>query len=468
MAEQAVFWGCTIPARFPFIEKSSRLAATKIGARLHEIDGFTCCPESTLVKAADEEAWLITAARNLAVAETAGFDIVTPCNGCYSTFRDAKHEITITAGMTVKVNDKLAGEGLTYKGTVKVTHLLEWLSEELGPAVIQRKVTNPLWGMKIAVHYGCHLLRPTPAVKWEDATNPTKFEELIEALGAKVVDYPSRMTCCGGALDRVGAREDSLSFARRKLADVKAAGADALVVTCPSCFQQFDLNQAALVRQGEELGVPVFYYTELLGLALGYLPSEMGFEMHRVDTAPFVEKWETMAEVRGVLAQTFNLKDLETCHACGACKDDCPVQQVQPEFDTNAMIGKILAGELDELLEGEAIWKCLECFTCYELCHSRIGMAETFRKAKELALVGGKGPDQVSAAMSTFKTTGSLGEPREAVRAKLGMEPLPKRGGEQLARLLAGNGEATVAEDVATNAANEGATNAGKDGEADE
>lgn len=242
MAQQAIFWGCTIPARFPFIEKSVRLTAEKVGARLHEIEGFTCCPESTLVKAADEEAWLLTAARNLAVAETAGYDILTPCNGCYSTFRDAMSLLRTTPGLAGTVNEKLAAQNLSYKGTLKVTHLLEWLSEELGPAVISRKATNPLWGMRIAVHYGCHLLRPSPAVRWDDPLHPTKLEDLVAALGARVVDYPSKMVCCGGALDRVGEREDSLAFARTKLKDIKEAGADAVVVVCPSCFQQFDLN----------------------------------------------------------------------------------------------------------------------------------------------------------------------------------------------------------------------------------
>jgi len=436
MAEQAIFWGCTIPARFPFIEKSVRLTAEKVGARVHEIDGFTCCPESTLVKAADEETWLLTAARNLAVAETAGYDILTPCNGCYSTFRDAMNLLRTTPGLVGTINEKLAAQNLSYRGTLKVTHLLEWLSEELGPAVISRKATNPLWGMKVAVHYGCHLLRPTPAVRWEDPLHPTKLEDLVTALGARVVDYPSKMACCGGALDRVGEREDSLAFARTKLKDVKEAGADALVVVCPSCFQQFDLNQAALIRQGEDLGVPVFYYTELLGLALGFLPGEMGFEMHRVDTAGFVEKWEGASDIKTRLAESFTIKDLQMCRDCSACKDDCPVAQVQPDFAPCEIIGDVLDGKLDAVLAGDDIWKCLECFTCYELCHSRLGMAETFRKLKELALESGAGPEQVRSAMETFEKTGSLGEPREAVRAKLGLGKLPERGGADLVKLL--------------------------------
>lgn len=440
MAEQAIFWGCTIPARFPFIEKSIRLTGAKLGARLHEIDGFTCCPESTLVKAADEEAWLLTAARNLAVAETAAHDIITPCNGCYSTLRDAKSTLRTTPRLIGEVNEKLEGENLAYKGTVNVTHLLEWFSEELGPAVISRNVTNPLWGMKIAVHYGCHLLRPTPAVRFDDPLHPTSLDALVEALGARTVDYPSKMACCGGALDRVGDRDDALSFARKKLSDIKAAGADALVVVCPSCFQQFDLNQAALVRQGEDLGIPVFYYTELLGLALGFLPSEMGLEMHRIDTSAFVKKWEVMSDVKAKIAESFSIADLQMCHDCSACKDDCPVSEVQPEFRPCDIIGDVLGGKLDEVLAGDDIWKCLECFTCYELCHSRLGMAETFRKLKELALESGAGPEQVRSAMATFAKTGSLGEPRESARAKLGLGKLPQRGGEQVVKLLGKGG----------------------------
>jgi heterodisulfide reductase subunit B len=272
MKRFSVFWGCVIPARFPFIEKSVRLVLDDLGAQVAPVDGYTCCPEGTLIKAVDEDAYYIAAARNLALAERASLPIVTPCNGCYSTFKSAEAELRSDWRRRERINGLLAGSGLELNGGPPVKHLAEWLYDEVGPAAIAKRVTKPLWGLRLAVHYGCHLLRPSPAVRWDSSTQPTKLEELVRALGATVVDYQTKMDCCGGALDRVGEREGALEFCRRKLTDLAENQVDALVVVCPSCFQQFDLNQAALQRQRESFEMPVLYYSELYALAHGYPP----------------------------------------------------------------------------------------------------------------------------------------------------------------------------------------------------
>ena len=256
MKEFAVFWGCTIPARFPFIEKSTRVVFEDLGTTVYELAGHTCCPEGTLVKANDENAFYTAAARNLSIVEKAGLDVVTPCNGCYSTFKEASSHLRSDWRARAAINERLAREDLHYDGDLRILHFAEWLADEMGTGLVASRVTRPLWGMRLAVHYGCHLLRPQPAVRWDDPLNPTKVESLVAALGARVVEYPTKMQCCGGALDRVGEREGSLAFARRKLEDLMREEVDALVVVCPSCFQQFDLNQAALQRANEPLNVP--------------------------------------------------------------------------------------------------------------------------------------------------------------------------------------------------------------------
>jgi heterodisulfide reductase subunit B len=246
------------------------------------------------------------------------------------------------------------------------------------------------------------------------------------------------MDCCGQALDRVGEREGALAFGRRKLTDVQSHEADALVVVCPSCFQQFDLNQAALQRAKEDINVPVFYLAELVALAYGHEPDEIGLSMHRVSVEPFLNKWVTRAGDKEALAEHFDVSLLAKCYSCQACKDDCPVCKVDQAFEPTEMIARLLRGELEEVVDEGQAWKCLECFTCQELCHSDIGMAETFRKLKEIAAVAGQGPESVSAAYEEFLRSGVLGKPRESARKKLGLEPLPDRGGESLARVLAG------------------------------
>ncbi len=436
MREFAVFWGCTIPARFPFLEKATRLVFQDLGATVHELSGHTCCPEGTLVKANNEDAFHIAAARNLAIVELAGLGVVTPCNGCYSTFREASSHLRSDWRARETINERLTSEGLRYDGALDVVHFAEWLADTVGVGLLGAKVTKPLWGMKVAVHYGCHLLRPQPAVRWDDPLQPTKVEELVAALGAKVVDYTTKMQCCGGALDRVGEREGSLAFARRKLHDLQNEGVDALVVVCPSCFQQFDLNQAALQRANEDVHVPVFYLSELIALSMGHAPEEMGLDMHRVPVDSFLEKWEARAEDRKHLAEHFNVQLLVKCESCQACKDDCPVCKVDPAFQPTEIIEALLAGRLDEVVADGQLWKCLECYTCQEMCHSRIGMADVFRQLKELAMASGAGPESVSAAYAEFLKTGALGKPRESARKKLGLGPLPEGGGNAVARLL--------------------------------
>lgn len=436
MKEFAVFWGCTIPARFPFIEKATRLVFDDLGARVHELDGHTCCPEGVLVKANDEQAFYAAAARNLALVERAGLDVVTPCNGCYSTFKEAQSHLRTEWREREAINERLAREELHYTGSNKVVHFAEWLSDEMGAGLVASKAVKPLWGMRIAVHYGCHLLRPQPAVRWDDPLHPTKVEEIVKALGARVVDYPTKMQCCGGALDRVGERDSSLAFARRKLLDVQREEVDALIVVCPSCFQQFDLNQAALQRANEDVHVPVLYLAELLALTYGHDPAEIGLDMHRVSVQPFLERWGSRTADKARLAAHFDVSLLGTCYSCQACKDDCPVCKVDPNFQPTEIIGDLLRGQLDEVVADSQLWKCLECYTCQELCHSDIGMAETFRQLKELAMAAGTGPESVSAAYQTFLETGVLGKPRESARKKLGLSPLPATGGDAVSRLI--------------------------------
>lgn len=436
MREFAVFWGCTIPARFPFIEKATRVVFDELGASVHELPGHTCCPEGTLVKGNDETVFLTAAARNLALVERAGFGVVTPCNGCYSTFREAASQLASDWRGRERINARLRAEELRYSGDLAIMHFAEWLADTVGAGSLSARVTRPLTGMRIAVHYGCHLLRPQPAVRWDDPLEPTKVEELVKALGATVVDYTTKMQCCGGALDRVGEREGSLAFCRSKLRDVQSEGADALVVVCPSCFQQFDLNQAALQRGNEDIDVPVFYLSELIALALGHEPEELGLDMHRVPVTRFLESWEIRSCDRERLAERFDVSLLEKCNACRACTDDCPVCKADPAFQPLEIIEALLGGGIDDVLAERQLWKCLECYTCQEMCHSRIGMAGVFRELKELAMTRGHGPESVGAAYAEFLKTGALGKPRQSARTKLGLGPLPTGGGDVIARLL--------------------------------
>lgn len=445
MSDYTVFWGCTIPARLPFLEKSTRLVLQELDTTLHEADGFTCCPEGVLAKANSQDAFYAAAARNLAIAERTGRDLITPCNGCYSTFKETESHLQtewrakdrINAALEAADEDCPGVEPLRYEGTARIWHLAEYLIDNVGIESVASHVKRPLNNLRIAVHYGCHMLRPQPAIRWDDALHPTKFEELISALGATVVDYPSKMQCCGGALDRVGARDSSLAFARRKLNDLDNAQVDALIVACPSCFLQFDLNQAALKRMKEDYDIPVFFLSEILALAFGTDPETLGLEGHKIDTAPFFEKWDRARAYNEHLARHFDVALLNKCNGCRACKDDCPVCKIDPTFRPNDLIADLVEGRMDEAIASGEAFKCVECFSCQELCHSRIGMAETMRILKNLGVARGVAPSSVTSSFETVLEQGTLGTPRSSARKKLGLGAPPASGGDALEKVLA-------------------------------
>ena len=378
-----------------------------------------------------------TAARNLALVGRAGLDLITPCNGCYSTFKETQNHVLRGPRERSFVEVRLALEGLQWPESLRVLHLAEWLADVQGAAALANRAVKSLAGLRIAVHYGCHLLRPQPAVSWDDALEPTKVETIVGALGASVVDYPSKMLCCGGALDRAAQRDASLAFARRKLSDLAEREVDALVVVCPSCFQQFDLNQATLQRAGERVGVPVLYLSELIALTYGHSPAEIGLSMHRVSVEPFLTKWAEREAGRALAERSFDLSLLERCDACRACADDCPVAKIDPSFAPTELVAQVLAGELEAALDGGQAWKCLECYTCLELCPSRIGLTDTLRALKERGAARGRQPEPLRRAFDLFRREGVLATPRGGARAKLSLPALPAAGGEALRQMLA-------------------------------
>jgi len=292
MKEFAMFWGCTIQTRFPFIEKSTRAVLDAFKLPYRDIDGFTCCPEKSLINNIDPGAFTVTAARNVSLVDGLGVDLVSPCTGCVSNLATVKEDLLHNPGEKKDVNAVLKEADKEFTGEAALFHLVPFFHDNVGKNVIQRKIKKDFSGMKVAIHYGCHMIRPSHALKNDDPLDPVKFDDLIRWLGAESLGFRTKMMCCGQGLDRVDQHENALYLAREKLLELKQINADALIVCCPSCFQQFDNNQYLMIKEGERIYTPVIYFTELLGLALGLTPEELGMGGHRVDVAPFLEKWE--------------------------------------------------------------------------------------------------------------------------------------------------------------------------------
>jgi len=433
-----IFWGCQIPARFPFVEKAIRLMLERLGIGVADIAGFTCCPEKALVKNLDQELWYLTAARNLAVAERAGIDtLITPCNGCYSTLKTVRTSLRIDLNHKEEINQRLKTIGLSYQGELKVMHLAEFLHDQVGLVKIKEAVVRPLKGMRMAVHYGCHMVRPSYAIQFDDPLLPQKFDALVTNLGAKSLDYTRKMQCCGGEYSNVGSMEEALAMAREKLLELKALDIDALVVMCPACFMQYDNKQYMLQRQGEELGIPIFFYPELVCLSYGFSPEEIGLAFHRVDTQAFLRRWDIRPAKLQRVEERFDLESLERCYSCQACLDDCPSTLNFPEFQPDQIIKKVLEGEAEELLTREEIWHCLECHTCFELCPQRYGMETVFTTLKGMAMERGLIPSTVKQAIDTFEKSGKLGEPQKTQRKKLNLPEAPQSGVKEWKEIVA-------------------------------
>ncbi len=298
MKEFAVFWGCTIQARFPFIEKSTRIVLESFKLPYRDIDGFTCCPEKSLVNNIDHGAFVVTAARNVALVDEKGYDLVSPCTGCISNLATVQSELKANPHKKDQVNSLLKEVGREFKGSSKLHHLIPFFHDVVGVHTIKQKMKRDFTGMKVALHYGCHMIRPSHALRNDDPLNPKKFDNLIRAMGAESLQYMTKMMCCGQGLDRIDEHDMALHFARVKLRELKAMGADALVLCCPSCFLQFDNNQFLMEKEGEKFGIPVIYYTELLGLSMGFSAEELGMTLHRVDVGPFIKKWEKLSAKR--------------------------------------------------------------------------------------------------------------------------------------------------------------------------
>ena len=416
------------------MEKSTRLVLSHLGCVLHDLEGATCCPTKSIIKPIGDMAWYVTAARNLALAENRGHDLLVPCNGCYSTLKSVESKMRVNTRIRDEVNEILASGGLKYRGTIDVKHLIEVLHDDIGIPKIKQHTKKSFEGMRIATHYGCHMLRPSSSIFFDDPNKPKKFDALIEALGAKSIEYETKMLCCGGNLNTADEPEEATALARMKLMEVTKK-ADAISLTCPSCFMQYDSRQYMMQRTGEKLNVPILYYPELLGLAMGFSAGELGVEMHRIDAAEFLAGWDSKYKYIKTLKEIFDLNAIRKCYECGACVNDCPVVKINPDFNPNAIIGRLLSGDLDALTESHSIWQCVDCYTCYELCPQKMGMNKVFDKLKHLAIEKGKWPKGFAASIEMFRKEGRLGEP-SSVRKKLKLAEPPKSGGEELKKLL--------------------------------
>ena len=275
-----IFLGCAIPYRVSSFEISSRKVLDRLGVELVEMPEFNCC--GLPLDPVSHETMLIMAAKNLALAERQGLNILTLCPGCAGTLKKVNKILKADKALREEINTHLKEVNLEFKGTIEAKHLLQLLKEDVGIEKIKNSVVKPLTNLKVAEHNGCHILRPKEFIGFDDPEDPQTLKMLIEATGATCLDYIDETECCGapsvGVSDKV-----ALALAKDKLSHVKQVDAQALITICPFCHIMYDTNELRIEKLfNETYGIPILHYPQLLGLAMGMTPEELAFSELRV------------------------------------------------------------------------------------------------------------------------------------------------------------------------------------------
>lgn len=277
----AYYPGCASQEMTREANDTTRLVADELGIELLDMPKANCCGAGLLTDY-DYGLYIALNARIFAEAEQMGKDILTICSTCLMVMSTANRDLKQNPDLLEKTNGVLAKAGLHYSGETEVKQLLWVLASDYGLDNLRRKVVKPLNWIKAAPFYGCHSLRPSDALGFDDPMKPHSLEAVIEALGGEAVDFKGKTKCCGFQVDLVTEQTAELMTARR-LIDGKDRGANCFVTPCPFCHINLDNYQKlAEKRVSEKIGMPVFHLSQLVGLAMGMNPAQLGLGRHLV------------------------------------------------------------------------------------------------------------------------------------------------------------------------------------------
>ncbi|MBW2005929.1 MAG: CoB--CoM heterodisulfide reductase iron-sulfur subunit B family protein [Deltaproteobacteria bacterium] len=281
--------GCTVKTKAKNLEESALSAMKTLDVELVELPSWNCCG-TVFGMATDDLVHQLAPIRNLLrVKEQGGERVTTICSMCYNTLKRANHLIREDEEKRRLIADFMSEETIRYEGEVEVLHLLEILRDLVGFETLKEKVKINLKGLKLDPYYGCMLTRPQE-IGIDNMENPTILEELLTALGAEVVKDPMKTECCGSyhtvnEVDVVADRGYEILHSALK------RGADAMVLSCPLCDYNLDYRQREIAKKYVGFsGIPVFYFSQLLALALGLEAKESRFDLNYVDPLPLLRE----------------------------------------------------------------------------------------------------------------------------------------------------------------------------------
>ncbi len=283
----ALYLGCTIPTKEFGYEASLRKVCDALRIGLEDMEGYICCgyPSETPIA---HDTWLAMAAYNIALAEEKGLNIITPCNGCFNSLKKANIILKDNSELLEKTNKTLSKLGKKFEGKIEVKHIAEVLHEH--EKDIRASLKKPLGKISVASHTGCHILKPSEFMQVDDPNNPRILDELVEMIGAKTIDFIDKNLCCGNVLRGIDDKT-SVAITREKLKRVKEEKADCMTTICPACHIQYEMGQLEIKsKYKEDYNIPVLHYPQLLGLALGFGPEELGINLLKVKANAVLEK----------------------------------------------------------------------------------------------------------------------------------------------------------------------------------
>jgi heterodisulfide reductase subunit B len=274
MKEYIYYPGCSLKGGGKHYEESLLPVFKEIGMKLEELDDWNCCG-ATAYFSVDEFMAAAICGRNLSLAEQVEKNILAPCAGCFLTMKKSNNFLTSGHDKANKILDDLKNNGCEYKGTVDVIHPLEVLVKDIGLDKIREAVKTKLTGLKVACYYGCQVVRPYTDL--DDPDYPVLMDQLMEAIGAEPVEYSAKTRCCGGSLGgTIGEVGTGLNYILLK--EAKRKGADVIVTLCPLCQFNLELLQDKIVKKyNEDVRMPILYFTQLMGLAMGIPKEDLGF-----------------------------------------------------------------------------------------------------------------------------------------------------------------------------------------------
>ena len=291
--------GCSLERNANAYNKSTIEVIKKLGLDFKEIDDWNCCG-ATEYMSVDANAAYALVGRNLALAsqQEDNGHLIAPCSACFLNLRKTDKYMQESPQLETMVNESLGAGGLHYDpGSLKIRHLLHMIVEDVGYDAVAEQVTKPLYGLRVAPYYGCLVVRPGFKDDHDDKEYPTSMDEMMKKLGAEIVDFPLKTHCCGGHMTQIS-EATAMNLLYRLLRNASEYNADVIVTLCPMCQLNLDAYQDNVNRYfGTDFKIPILYFTQLMGLAFGIAPKELGIGSEIVEARPVLNKIEEEAPV---------------------------------------------------------------------------------------------------------------------------------------------------------------------------